>query len=1037
MRISEIAIKRPVTVIMMVFMIIVLGVVSLAGLNLDLFPDITFPMAVVVTNYPGAGPKEIETMITKPMEQAMGTVDNFKKVSSTSANGVSMVMVEFTKGTNMDYAALQMREKADMIKSALPDDVKNPIIYQYDMSMIPIIEVGMSYGDDLASLKSLAEDKVKDRLERLKGVAAVEIFGGLEGEVKINIIPQKMQGYGLSLIQLKQILQAENLNLPGGELKEGKSEFTVRTTGEFSDISEIESLPIPTAKGVIQLKDIAQIQQGFQDTKAEATMNGKPCVLLVVRKQSGFNTVKVSDKVNAELDKIKKELKDVEFETVFDQADFVKRSLGSVTNNAIVGGVLAILILFIFLKNVRTTFIIGTAIPISIIATFILVYFSGITLNMMSLGGLALGVGMLVDNGIVVLESIYRYREEGYGRIDAAREGSNEVAMAVTASTLTTIAVFLPIAFIRDNMAIEMFREMALTVTFSLVASLVVALTLVPMMASKILKVERMEDLEKKHTPIAVIDRAFERFFRGMESNYQKLLKWALKHRKTVIFGTALLLILSIALAAMFTGAEFFPQTDEGMFTVKIKLPKGTIVEETAKIAEILEEKLQEFKELKYRFVLVGMDGESEEPSTATIYASFGSKSSRKKGLNELLDELREKIKNIPGAKISVEKLGMMSMGGGSKPISINIKGDDLEILKDLADRMVEEVKKVEGTREVSSSVSQTVPEAQVRVNRKKASQYGISAYTLANTVQTAIMGQTATRYKVGGEEIDVRVRLQSDSRKDLKDLETITVATPTGQQIPLYEIADIIINEAPASIQRNDQVRQVNVTGDISGRDARSVFVDIQKKIDAMKIPQGYEVKLGGENEDMIEAAKAFGLAFLLAIILVYMIMASQFESLLHPFTIMFSVPLAFIGVAIAMSIARKPFSVPAFTGIIILAGIVVNNAIVLIDYINILRGRGFERNEAVFKAGPVRLRPILMTTLTTVLGLVPLALGIGEGAEQQAPMAITVIGGLSFSTLLTLVFIPVLYTLFDDFGRKFKRVFKKKNKTVVTVGQ
>lgn len=1034
MKISQIAINRPVTVTMLVLMVIVLGVVSLSGLNLDLFPDISLPTAVVITNYEGAGPQEIETMITRPLEQAMGTVDNFKKVSSTSSKGQSMVMVEFTQGTNMDYAALQMREKVDMVRGAWPDDVSDPMIFQYDMSMFPIIQLGMSYGDDLSGLKTMAEEKVQKRLERIKGVAAVDIEGGQEEEVKIDIMPEKLQGYGITLTQLGQVLRGENLNLPGGQLKEGKYQYTIRTTGEFTSIEEIRNLPISTSKGVIHLSDIAQVKQGYKDVTTSVFMNEKPCVMLAIKKQSGFNTVKVADSVNRELDKIKQELSDVEFATIFDQSTYVKRSLGSVTNNALIGGVLAILILLIFLKNIRTTFIIGTAIPISIIATFILIYFSGITLNMMSLGGLALGIGMLVDSAIVVLESIYRYREEGYSRIDAAREGSNEVAMAVVASTLTTVAVFLPIAFIRDNIAIEMFRELALTVTFSLLASLVVSLTLVPMLASKILKIERMEDLKKKHTPLAVIDRGFERFLHGVESVYQRLLRWAVGHRKTVVFGTILLFVLSLV-AAIFVGAEFFPQSDEGMFTVKIELPKGMVLEENAKITDMVEGSIQEFKELDYVFVVQGDNG---DPSLTTIYASFGSKMDREKGIDQLLDEVRAKFKDIAGAKISVEKLSMMSMGGaGAKPIQVNIKGDELDVLKELADQMVEEINTVPGTREVSSSIAQTVPEAQIKINRQKASQYGISAYTIANTVQTAVMGQTVTRYKVGGEEIDVRVRLQSEAREDLKDLEYIMIPSPMGQNIPLYELADILMTKAPASIQREDQVRQVNVTGAISGRDARSVFVDIQSKIDGMNIPPGYEIKLGGENEDMIEAAVAFGLAILLAVLLVYMIMASQFESLLHPFTIMFSVPLAIIGVSFAMLIARKPFSVPSFTGIVMLAGIVVNNAIVLVDYINILRGRGMERNEAIFKAGPVRLRPILMTTLTTVLGLVPLALGIGEGAEMQAPMAVTVIGGLSFSTLLTLVFIPVLYTLFDDFGNFLRRILKKEKKATMVMEQ
>ncbi len=1032
MKISQLAINRPVTVLMMVMMILVLGAVSFVGINLDLFPDISLPMAVVITNYDGAGPHEIETLITRPLEQAMGTVDNFKQVSSTSGNGQSSVMVQFTQGTNMDYAALQMREKVDMVGGMWPNEVRMPIIFQYDVSMMPIIQFGMSYGEDLAVLKLLAEEKIKDRLERINGVAAVEIVGGLEEEIKIDIIPYKMQGYGITLSQVSQILRSENLNLPGGQLREGKNILTVRTIGEFNDIEQIRNLPITTPGGIIRLQNIANITQDYKDITSQVSLNGDPCVLVEVRKQSGFNTVRVADSVNAALAEIKLELEDVTFATIFDQSHFVKQSLGSVTNNAVVGGILAILILFIFLKNIRTTFIIGIAIPISIIATFILIYFSGITLNMMSLGGLALGIGMLVDSSIVVLESIYRYREEGYNRVDAAREGSSEVAMAVVASTLTTIAVFLPIAFIRENIAIEMFRELALTVTFALLASLIISLTLVPMLASKILKIERIKDLKKKNTTIALIDRGFERVFRKVEEIYKRLLRWAVSHRKMVIVVTLLLFASSIAIAVMFAGAEFFPDSDEGMFTVSIELPKGMALEETSDIARQAGEKIQMFDELAYIFSVEGDDGDA---SKATIYASFGPRSEREKEIGILLDEVREKVQNIAGAKISVERLQMMSMGGaGSKPIVVNIKGEDLRVLEMLAEQVVEQVENVAGTREVTSSVAETVPEAQVRVNRTKAAHYGVSAYTVANTIQSAVMGQIATRYKIQGEEIDVRVRHEPQSRYALDDLKYIDIPTQIGQHVPLFEIADIEMARAPASIQRADQVRQVTVTGDISGRDARSVFVDIQRTLDIMSIPQGYEVILAGENEEINDAVMAFGLALLLAVVLVYMIMASQFESLLHPFTIMFSVPLAFIGISYAIVLAGKPFSVPAFTGVIMLAGIVVNNAIVLIDYINNLRARGIKRNEAIFQAGPVRLRPILMTTLTTVLGLTPLALGVGEGAELQAPMAITVIGGLSFSTLLTLVFIPVLYTLFDDFGNVIKKRFKAKDSVAPT---
>ncbi len=1035
MKISNIAINRPVTVSMMILMVIVLGVVSFTGISLDMLPDISLPIAVVMTTYQGAGPQEIEEMISKPMEQVMGTVDNFKEVSSTSANGMSTVIVQFAQGTNMDYAALQMREKVDMVKNILPDEVSPPQILQYDVSMLPVIQFGMSGTGDLAQLKTILDNQVKNRLERLKGVAAVDIMGGLEKEIKINIIPEKVEGYGITLQQISQILKAENLNLPGGQIEDGKLELIVRTSGEFSNINEIENLPIASPAGTIYFKDIAEIEDGFKDISTNAFMNGNPCLLLQVKKQSGFNTVKVADEVNLEIKKIKEELKELEFHTIFDQSDFIKLSLNSVTSSAIIGGILAIIILFIFLKNIRTTLIIGIAIPISIISTFILIYFSGITLNMMSLGGLALGVGMLVDNSIVVLESIYRYREKGYDKIDAAKDGCNEVAMAVTASTLTTIAVFLPIAFIKENMAIEMFRELALTVTFSLFASLLVSLTLVPMLAAQILVIEKENNKKDKISFISKISLKIEAIIKETENKYKKLLNWSMGHRKMVIIITIILFISSIISAAIFTGAEFFPDGDSGMFTASINLPKGVVLEETIKASEKVQEKIQEIDDLEYIFVMHGNEGDA---STATIFASFGSTSNRKKGIDDLLDEVRAKLADIAGVQISISKMQMMGLGaGGGKPISIAIKGDDLEILTEISNLLANNIKDIEGTREIETSVSDAIPEATIKIDRQRAAYYGISAYAIANTVQTSIMGSIATRYKVEGEEIDVRVILESGSRKNIDNLKNIMISNPQGLQLPLYELAEIEIGKSPISINRANQVRLVSVTGDIVGRNPASVFKDIQKEIETMNIPEGYEIEFGGENKEMQDAIYAFGMALILAVILVYMIMASQFESILHPFTIMFTLPLAFIGVAFAMALTRKPFSVPAFIGIIMLAGIVVNNAIVLIDYINILRKKGMERNQAIFEAGPVRLRPILMTTLTTVLGLFPLALGIGEGSEMQIPLAITVIGGLTFSTLLTLVFIPVLYTLFDDFGIKIKNLFSRRKTSPQTISK
>lgn len=1038
MNLPALSIKRPIALLMIVFVVLILGGVSFSRLSMDLLPNMSFPVAAVITNYQGVGPQEIESMVTKPLEEVLGTVNNVRSIRSISRAGTSTVIVEFNWGTDMDFATLQMREKVDLIKRVLPSDIETPTVFKFDPSLMPIMVLGVSGGYDPATLKTIIEEKVKNRLERLDGVASVEINGGLTREIRVNANPERLQGYGLTLTQLVQALQAENMNLPGGVIQKGNQELLVRTTGEFKSVDEIGNILITSPQGVfVRLKDVAEVKDTYKDVQEYTVMNGKPSIGLVIQKQSNANTVKVSNRIDRELAQIQKELPaGIEFGTVMDQADFIQRSVNQVANNAVSGALLAVAVLYLFLHNLRSTLIIGISIPFSIITTFVLVYFAKLTLNLMSLGGLALGVGMLVDNSIVVLESIFRHRKEGEGRIEAAIAGSQEVAMAVTASTLTTIVVFLPIVFVQ-GLAAQLFKELALTVTFSLLASLAVALTLIPMLSSRLLKVSGVA--EKPKTAIEQVFARFDAFYEKVDQKYRGLLAFSLRHRKAVVGIAAAVFAASILLFPL-VGTEFIPKTDEGIINISVKMPTGALLSETGKVISRVEAAVKDIPEVDTVFSSVGSTGTmgftGGQTDVGSVDVRLVKMSKRQRSSEEVAEEIRSRVNKIPGAEIKVEEQSYLtSFGSFGEPISIDIKGDDLEVLKDVSQKIKTIVESVAGTREVSSSLGEGRPEVAIKLKRDIAADYGLNTMLVASAVRTAVNGQVATRYRVGGEEVDVTVRLPAEDRKDLRDLGSLLITTPLGFQVPLKEVAELVQTEGPKVIDRNNQARVASVTASLAGRDLGSAVKEIQEKVKDLQLPPGITVEYGGMNKEMVDAFSNLALAFVLAVILVYMVLAAQFESLLHPFTIMFAVPLSFIGVIGGLVLTGKPLSVPAVIGIIMLAGIVVNNAIVLVDYVNTLRSRGLSRYEAILKAGPTRLRPIMMTTLTTVIGLIPLALGIGEGSEIESPLAIVVVGGLTVSTLLTLVVIPVLYTLFDDAGQWIMARFGKKKKTVLSI--
>ncbi len=1035
MNLSKFAVKRPVTITMLMLVIVLLGVVSFTRLPLDLMPDIEIPVSIVSTSYSGAGPQEVENLVTRPIEDVLGTVSDIKSIYSISSQGHSIVVAEFDFGIDMDFVALEMREKVDMIKGFLPDDATDPMIMKLDFDAMPIVMVSISSDADMFQVQNWAEDTMKPRLERIKGVASVGLIGNFVNEIEIKVDQQRLNAYGVSIDQLTQIIRSSNINMPGGTIERGAEKLSIRTMGEFETVEEIGELPVTLPTGaIIRLKDVAEVNLKQKDMEMIARTNGVDAIGLQIQKQSGSNTVQVAGLVSNELKKLQEEYPEFDIVVIFDQADYIKDSIANVIQNALIGGILAILVLYLFLRNVRSTLIIATAFPISIIATFVLLYFNNLTLNLMTLGGLALGLGLLIDNAIVVLENIYRFRRDGHSRIDAAVQGTNEVSMAITASTLTTIAVFAPVGFVGGLTSI-IFKEFALTVSLSLLASLIVAITLIPMLSSKILKVASPGDREgKKENFLTNIYSSFDHGFDKLMSMYKNALRWGLGHRKTVIF-IAIVVFIGSVVSVFFVGAEFIPATDQGQIIVNVSLPSGAQIHETNAVLEQIETAVASIEEIEHIFTIGGAGSGMEMgmgvgggENTASVTIMLKDLKERSKRDTEVAEEIRELVKDIAGAEIVVAATDGMSMGG-TAPIEIKVKGDDLEVLKKITEDLRGMIAEVEGTRDVETSFSDGVPELQIHIDKYKASTYGLTTAQIGNAVRSFTFGTTVSIYREDGTETDIIIRGEDNIRQDINNLQQLGIQTPMGSTIPLSQVADIQIVDGPISISREDQQRVATVTSDISGRDVMSVINDIDSIMLEYQMPEGYYYDMGGEGEQIEEAFADLALAIVMAIVLVYMILAAQFESLMHPFVIMMSVPLGFSGGFLGLFLTGRTLSVPSIIGLLMMAGIVINNGILLVTYINTLRSAGKDRAEAIETAGPIRLRPILMTTLTTGLAMLPLALGIGEGAEIQAPMATAIIGGLLLSTVLTLIITPVIYTLMDDLGAFIKRKLRGKD--------
>jgi HAE1 family hydrophobic/amphiphilic exporter-1 len=1046
-KIVDFSIHRPVTVVVFAFAAIVFGSVAFRDLAVDLLPEIAYPTLTVRTQYEGAAPSEIESLITRPVENAVGVVNGVASVTSSSRADISEITLEFAWGTNMDFAALDVRERLDLLD--LPEEANRPVLLRYDPSLDPVMRIGLSGGEELVRQRLIADREVKRFVERVEGVAAAIVAGGLEEEIQIELDERRLAGLGLSAEQVVTRLAQENVNLTAGRLREGQTEYLVRTINEFGRAQDLQDIIVDTdAAGVVRLSDVARVVRGHKEREIITRIDGRESVEVAIYKEGGMNTVTVVDRVTAQLDAIRARLgttgRDLELTVITDQAGYIRQSVSDVLQTALIGGSLAVIILLLFLRDMKATAIIAVAIPISIVAAFFFMFVSGLSLNIMSLGGLTLGIGLLVDNSIVVLESIQRKRDEGLEIVEAARVGAGDVGRAVTASTMTTICVFIPIVFV-EGVAGQLFGDQALTVTYSLCVSLVVALTVIPMLASRHRHDAEQAASEPEGTvsklffpPVlfvarvlksilagvrALMDavlalpfRAFDVIFGWTQRSYPRALRWSLEHRGLTLALTALAFFLSLALLPGL-GRELVPELIQGEFYVDAELPPGTHLEVTAHRLEAIERIVSELDGVTLTYAVTGASREQggvagerrENLAQLTVRVAPPISREREDGI---MAAIRPELER--GGDLAY-RFGRPSYFSFKTPIEVEIRGYNIKLLDRLGDEAVERMNRIPGLVDVRSSTEGGNPELQIRFDRERLAAYGTSVAQVAGVVRSKVLGTVATDITREDRTIDIRLRADERFRDSANDLRNLNVLRAGDQEIPLSAVADVIETLGPAEIRRADGERVALITANLDGRDLGSVSADITAALDEMTFPIGFDKRIGGQREEMETSFESMRFAILLAIFLVYLVMASQFESLLHPFVILFSVPLSLIGVLVTLFVFQVSLSVVVLIGVILLAGIVVNNAIILIDYTNQLRAAGTAKLDALREAGNARLRPILMTTATTVLGLLPMAIGGGEGSELRAPMALTVIGGLLCSTALTLVIIPVVYSILD----------------------
>lgn len=1007
MNLSRLAVTRPIGTFMLYSIVVLIGVTSLANLPIDLLPELSFPRLSIFTDYSGAGPEEVENLITRILEESVSSVAGVQDVVSTSSEGNSRVTITFPFGTDLDAVAADVRAAIERSRRRLPDGAGQPVVFKFDPSQFPIMQLGLvgREGADLGlvELRQTAEDQLLFRLERIPGVAQVTISGGLKRQVLVELDRVRMQALVISERDVMNALSSANLAAPGGRVIEGSRQLGLRVLNQYRHLDQVRRTVVAVRSGApIHVNDIAAVSEGTEEQTGLVRVNGRSGVSIQVQRQSGTNTVAVADRVLREVQTVNAALDDATVVVVNDSARFIRRSIRSVQQAVLIGGALAIAVLAVFLRDIPSVLIIATAIPISVMAAFALMFFFGYTLNLMTLGGLALGIGMLVDASIVVLENIFRYRERGQVGREGALLGTHEVASAITASTLTTVVVFLPVVFMRGSgITTQLFFQFSAVVVFALMCSLAVALTLIPALAA--------------HLPHLGESSSDRRWTRDLQATYRQILAWSLRHRPAVFLLSALVFLGGIGSVAL-VGRELIPQADEGEIFVSVQLPVGTRLELTDQVLGEIESTARHVAP-EIATVTVSAGGAAFGPQGShrgTLRIRLVDRATRSRSTEQVAAALRRRLQ-VPGGRIFVRPSAgafFVLRFGGADPVAIDVRGFDLDRGLQLAQQIRVTLEEIPGITDATVSREERLPEVIVRIDSERAAALGLNPAQISTALQTAVSGGVATILREGGRERDVVVRLRDSGRFLPSDVLSVPLITPAGRRLVLGQVAELVRGEGPAQIFRRGRQRVSTVTAGISGRDFGSVISDVRARLTSLPVPEGFSLALGEEYEQQQRAYRQLALGFLIAVMLVFAVMAVQFEALLEPLLIMGSVPFALSGALLTLFLTNTTLNIQSLIGLIVLAGVVVNNAIVLIQFILTLRRRdGLALYEATVEGAVTRLRPVLMTTLTTIVGLLPLAVGLGEGAELQTPLARSVVGGLSLSTLVTLVFIPTLY--------------------------
>jgi hydrophobic/amphiphilic exporter-1 (mainly G- bacteria), HAE1 family len=1029
MSIYSTSVKRPVTTILIFVGLMVMGIYSLMQLPVDLYPEMELPFVVVYTTYPGASASDIETNVTRPLENALNSVSNLKEITSTSSDANSVIFMNFEYGTNLDEASNDIRSSLSFTERMLPEDCEKPTIIKFSTSFMPIVFYAITAKESYAGLEKILDEKIVNPLNRIEGVGSVALAGVPGRKVYIDVDPRKLEAYNLTIEQIGNVLRAENMNMPAGYLEMGKTDYPLRIQGEFPESDVVKNLVISNFGGNnVYLKDVAVVRDTIRETKLDTKINGVKGMSMFVQKQSGGNTVKVTENVDKMLATLIKDLpEDVKIEKLFDSASFIKGSISNLTETLMWAAIFVVLVVLFFLGRWRATFIIILTIPISLIVAFIYLFITDASINIISLTSLSIAIGMVVDDAIVVLENITKHIERGSRPREASIYATNEVWLAVIVTTLTVVAVFFPLTFVTGLTGV-LFKQLGMIVTITIVTSVFAAITLTPTLSSLLLRWYPI----KKDASFWTYDGSIRKWLDGLDHYYERTLRWALRHKTFVVIIAFVIFMASMSLLALIK-TEFFPQADESVISMTIELQTGTRVDETIRTADKIDKLIQE----KYPevHIISTSTGADDQGGFAAIFNATGTHSisyslsllpieERSKSVFELADEMRadlSKMSEIVNYKVSTSD-NMGSFGGNA--VDVEIYGYDIAETNIVAEDLAGKIRGIAGTKDVTISRAKSKPELQIIFDQNKMSANGLNTAIAAAAVKNRVDGMIATRLRQFGDEYDVVVRLKKDSRNTLTEVENIGIPNPMGQVIRLGEIAQVKEYWSPPSIERKRKERIVRVSFTPYKRSLTDIQIDVQKAIDKTPLPAGVMVQISGAIKEQMEAFMDIAMLIMLSLILVYLIMASQFESLKMPFIIMFSIPFAFSGVAIALFLTNTTLSVISAIGAVMLIGIVVKNAIVLVDFINLMRERGYELYEAIAISGRSRLRPVIMTSATTILGMLPLAMSKGSGSELWSPMGVSVIGGLIFSTIVTLVLVPVVYAIFSKHGERNKNL-------------